>query len=60
LQDLYREGKRVKTILIDINEIERKFKEFKYNNREDDFYKQFYCYILNSEHFKEVVRRFDA
>lgn len=60
LNDLYKEGEKIKTILIDVNEFERKLKEFEYQNRRDDFYKQFYSYILNCEHFKEEIRRFDA
>ena len=60
MRDLYKEGEKIKTILIDINEIKRKFVEFEYHNQRDDFYKQFYCYVLNCEHFKEEVRRFDA
>lgn len=60
LEDRYRKGKMIRTILLDVEFISKEMERFKENDKEEEFYKAFYKHIMDSEHFKEVVRRFDA
>ncbi|MGL5574476.1 MAG: hypothetical protein ACRDD8_16190 [Bacteroidales bacterium] len=60
LEDRYKNGKKIKTVLVDVNLMESEMERFKEHGKEEEFYKAFYKHIMESRHFKEEVRRFDA